>query len=110
MPEDCISNSQDSIEILKEVKNGKDHDVFSVLRTQCLDYPKNVIFWHLNINSDKFDSISELIKGKVEIFLINRTRLDESFPSNQFAMPGYKCIRKDRSKFGGRIIFLNHKN
>ena len=103
--EDCISNSQDSIEIRKEVKNDKDHDIFSVLKKQRLDYRKNVIFGHLNLPQNKFDSISELIKGNVDIFLINKTKLDESFPSNQFAMLGYKCVRKDRNKFGGRIAF-----
>ena len=47
----CISDNQDSKEIRKEVKNGKDHDTFSALRKQRLGYPKNVIFGHQNINS-----------------------------------------------------------
>ena len=46
-----------------------------------------------------------MIKGKVDIFLINEPKLDESFPSNQFAMSGYKFIRRDRNKFGGGIAF-----
>ena len=107
MSGDCISKSQNSNEIRKEVKNGKDHDAFSLLRNQRLDYPKNVIFGHLNINSlrNKFESISELITGKFDIFLINETELDASFPSNHFAMSGYKFVRKNRSKFGGGIAF-----
>ena len=77
MSGDCISKSQNSNEIRKEVKNGKDHDAFSLLRKQRLDYPKNVIFGHLNINSlrNKFESISELIKGNFDIFLINETKM-----------------------------------
>ena len=88
MSEDCISNSQNSNEIRKEVKSGKHRHAFSELRKQRLEYPKNVIFGHLNINSlqNKFFSISELIEGSVNIFLINETKLDESFPSNQFLM------------------------
>ena len=107
MSRECISNSQNSNEIRKEVKNGKDHDAFSLLRNQRLDYPKNVIFGHLNINSlrNKFESVSELIKGKFDIFLINETKLDASFPSNQFVMSGYKFVRKYRNKFGGGIAF-----
>ena len=53
MSEDCISNNRIQLnpnEILKEVKNGKDHDAFSLLRKQRLDYPNNVIFGHLIIN------------------------------------------------------------
>ena len=46
-----------------------------------------------------------MIKGKADIFLINETRLDESFLSNQFAMSSYKFIRKDRNKFGDGIAF-----
>ena len=108
MSGDCISKSQNSNEIRKEVKNGKDHDAFCLLRKQPLDYPKNVIFEHLNINSlrNKFESISELIKENFEIFLINETKLDASFPSNRFAMSGYKFVRKDRSKFWGGIAFF----
>ena len=107
MSKDFISNSQNSNEIRKEVKSSKDHDAFSLLRKQRLEYPKNVIFGHLNINSlrNKFFWTSELIKGKVDIFLINETKLDESFPSNQFAMSGYKFIRRDRNKFWGGIAF-----
>ena len=46
-----------------------------------------------------------MIKGKVNIFLINETKRHESFPSNQFAMSGYKFIKRDRNKFGGGIAF-----
>ena len=107
MSKDFISNSQNSNEIRKEVKSSKDHGAFSLLRKQRLEYPKNVIFGHLNINSlrNKFFWTSELIKGKVDIFLINETKLDESFTSNQFAMSGYKFIRRDRNKFWGGIAF-----
>ena len=84
MSGDCISNSQNSNKIMKEARNGKDHDAFSLLKKQRLDYPKNIIFGHLNINSlrNKFESIYELIKGKFDIFLINKTKSDASFPSN----------------------------
>ena len=105
MSGDCISKSQNSNEIRKEVKNGKDQNAFSLRRKQRLDYPKNVIFGHINSPQNKFESISELIKGKFDIFLIKETKLDASFPSNQFAMSGYKFVRKDRNKFGGGIAF-----
>ena len=70
MSGDCTSSSQNSNEIRKEVKSGKNHDAFSLLRKQRLGYPKNVILGYLNINSlrNKFESISELITGKFDIF------------------------------------------
>ena len=84
---------------------------FSVLRKQRFDYPKNVIFGFLHITSlrNKIDSISKLIKGKVDIFLINETKLAESFPNNQFVMSRYKFKRKDRTKLpeGGIVFYIN---
>ena len=79
----------------------------SLYKKRRFDYPRNVIFGHLNMNSlrNKFDSISELIKGKGDIFLINETELDESFASNQLALSGCQFIRKDRNKFGSQIAF-----
>ena len=76
MSGDCISNSHYSNEIRKEIKSAKDHDAFCLLRKQPLDY------------RNKFESISELIEGTFNIFLINETKSDASFPSNQFALPG----------------------
>ena len=110
MSGDYISNSHNSNEIRKEVKNGKNHDAFSLLGKQRSDYPKIVILGNPNVNSlrNKFESISELIKGNFDIFLINETKLDASFPSNQFAMSGYKFVRKDRNKFGGGIAFYTN--
>ena len=56
--EEYISNSQNLNEINKEVKSSK---VASLLRKQRLEYPKNVVFGNLNINSlpSKFVSIPE---------------------------------------------------
>ena len=73
----CISNSQILNEIRKEVKNSKSNGFLP--RKQLLDFPKNVIFGHLNINllQNKFDSISELIK------LSNKQTQARSAPSKQ---------------------------
>ena len=37
-------DKRNSNEIKKEVKSGKDHDAFSVLMKQRLDYPESVLF------------------------------------------------------------------
>ena len=69
-------------------------------------------FWASNSLQNKFFSISELVKGKVDIFLINETKLDEYFPRNQFAMSSYEFIRKERNKFGVECLFvliINHQ-
>ena len=33
------------------------------------------------------------------------TKLDDSFPKCQFDVPGYNCIRKDRSRNGGGLLY-----
>ena len=46
----------------------------------------NLIFGHLNINSlrNKFDILSEQVKGSIDIFMVSETKLDDSFPEGQF--------------------------
>ena len=49
-----------------------------------------LIIGHLNVNSlgNKFGMLEELIKDKIEIFLISETKLDSSFPRGQFVIKG----------------------
>ena len=56
-------------------------------------------FGHLNINSlrNKFDQLTEMVKGFVDIFLISESKLDDSFPEGQFTIDGYHApFRFDR--------------
>ena len=70
-------------------------------------HSKNVFLGHLNVNSlrNKFESLNELIKDTFGIFLVSESKLDSSFLDNQFSIPGYRIVRKDRNKNGGGILF-----
>ena len=62
---------------------------------------------HININSirNKFEMLSNSIKGNLDILMISETKLDSTFPSNQFTIEGYAApIRLDRNGRGGGII------
>ena len=61
---------------------------------------------HLNVNSsrNKFDSLNELIEDTFDIFLVGESKLDSRFPDSQFSIPGYRIVRKDLNKNGGRIL------
>ena len=49
--------------------------------------------------------LEELIKVKVDIFLISETKLDSSFPSGQFVIKGYSTLlRLDRNQNGGGLL------
>ena len=61
---------------------------------------------HININSirNKFEMLSNSIKGNLDILMISETKLDSTFPSNQFTIKGYAApIRFDRNGRGGGI-------
>ena len=64
-------------------------------------YAKNTIIGDLNINSsrNKFDTLDNILKA-FDIFLISESKLDNTFPMNQFAIGGYKVFRRDRNRFG----------
>ena len=53
---------------------------------------------YLNINSirNKFDDLKLIIDENVDILCIAETKIDESFPTAQFILPGYhKSYRLD---------------
>ena len=79
-----------------------------------MKHPKNLFFNHLNVNStynsNKYVSIQELIKRTFNIFLISKTKIDDSFPNVRFKTEGYKSFKKDRHAFGGGLLFyVNEK-
>ena len=66
-----------------------------------------LIIGHLNVNflRNKFEMLEELIKGKIDIFIISETKLDSSFPSGQFVIKGYSTpFRLDRNQNGGGLL------
>ena len=88
-------------------------DTIIDLRTFRVKYPSNVIIGHLNINSirNKFELLSFLIDGKVDIFLISETKIDGTFPTSQFLMSGYSNVyRLDRNDKGGGIMLFVKDN
>ena len=52
---------------------------------------------HLNINSlrNKFELIKEVFLNNKDVFFLSETKLDESFPNNQFQIEVYENFRLD---------------
>ena len=67
---------------------------------------KSIAIDYLNMNSlkNKVTGVRELITNKIEICLISETKLDQSFPNQQFQMHGYQMFHRDRNKYSGRIV------
>ena len=92
-------NSDIENEILDKGKeNGSEVSTFSIpddfrnsVENIQIDNRNKLIFTHLNINSlrNKFDLLSEQIKGSIDKLMISQTKLDDMFPEGQFLMEGY---------------------
>ena len=82
-----------------------------VVRQFRLKYSKNLIISHYNVNSirHKFCEISPIMNEiGADILAIAESKLDDSFPSEQFSTPNYKLHRQDRDSHGGGImIYVN---
>ena len=62
---------------------------------------------HININSirNKFELLVEAVMGNVDILMVTETKIDETFPTSQFIIPGFTSLyRFDRTKDGGGIL------
>ena len=72
--------------------------------------PKNITFSYLNINSvrNKFQNMSSLISENVDILTAVETKLDSSFPTTQFVIPGFHhLIRLDiKIQSGGLLVYV----
>ena len=69
--------------------------------------PNRLIIAHININSirNKFEMLKATITDKTDILLISDTKLDSSFPVNQFLIDGFTPpYRLDRNANVGGIM------
>ena len=97
-------NTKIFIIFLIEVDFINENHVLNTLRNKNSEM---VIIGHLNINhvEKKFEPFVSLVKEKLDIILLSETKIDESFPSSQFAIEGYtKPFRRDRDIHGGGIL------
>lgn len=63
----------------------------NVLDCVRLNNAERLIIGHLAINSlkNKFEMLRQIVQVKLEILLISETKVDPSFPSDQFAIEGF---------------------
>ena len=66
-----------------------------------------IIIAHLNINFiyNKFEALRSLVENRIDVLVISETKIDESFPSNQFLIEGFSTpFRADRNCHGGGLL------
>lgn len=59
-----------------------------MMKIICSDNTNKLIFAQLNMNS-KFEIPAEQVKGKIDIFMVLETEVDESFPQENFLIGGF---------------------
>ena len=67
----------------------------------------SVIIGHLNINSvrSKIEMLSSIVEGKLDLLLVSETKIDESFPSASFEIPGFSTpYRVDKTANEGGVM------
>ena len=80
---------------------------YLVLKNLRVKNINRIIIAHININSikNKFDTLTDLVTGKIDILLVSETKINASFPSAQFKMHCYTSpYRLDRTSNGGCLL------
>ena len=79
------------------------------LKAVCLQNPKDIIFFYININSirNRFSSLCSLVSSHADILSIAETKLDYSFSKTQLLIPNFHQLRLDISTdSGGLLVFV----
>ena len=94
-------------------ESAENNNVFPSVTAHRLQNVKNVTIGALNVNSlrnNKIGAVQELITNNIDICLLSETKIDESFPNQQFNISNYKTFRRDRNKHGGGLLFDINEN
>ena len=110
LPVDWIIAGREGAFITDEVSSLDNCSDISEMKKLRLKNPKNIIFSYLNINSvrNKFQNMSSLISENVDILIVAETKLDSSFPTTQFVIPGFHHpFRLDiNRRSGGLLVYV----
>ena len=101
------SNSGNSQSFQGQDTEQPENSANSLLKDIRIKNVHRLIIGTLNINfiAPKFEQLKEVIGNHLDIFTIQETKIDKSFPDDQFEIDGYhKPYRLDRNKHGGGVL------
>ena len=105
--DDLVGNNGKILEKIQLDKidlNADPNVILSNIRKNNLN---RMVIGHLNINflAGKLEALKQLIKEKLDILVLTETKIDESFPTDQFLIDGFSPpFRLDRDKNGGGVL------
>ena len=90
------------------------HDYIKILTGDEIKYKQRCLIAYLNINSYRYKHtlLSQVFNEMlVDVLTIAETKLDSNYLSSEYAKPGYKMLRRDRTEGGryggGLIMYIN---
>ena len=105
---DSIIKDQDHLVLQKsDVRLNEGDEPWKELIHFRSNQAKNLLIGALNINSlrNKFDALKQVLTdGFIDVLTVCETKLDVSFPFNQFSVKGFFVHRQDSSARSGGII------
>ena len=71
-----------------------------------------IVVGQINVNSirNKFDYLMAAVLGNIDILLITETKIDSTFPMNQFYLNGYNVPYRNYRKTNGGGILVYIRN
>ena len=83
-----------------------------MLKSLCCNNLSKLVFAHLYINSirNKFELLSEQVRGNVDFLMVSETKIDDSFPIGNFLVHGfsspYRLDRDSKGGYGGIMLYI----
>ena len=85
-------------------------DCIKVLKALRSDNSNKLIFAHIHINSsrNKFEFLFTQVKGNIDVLMVSETKIDDSFPVDNFAIDGFSTTYwlDSDSNGGGIMLFV----
>ena len=102
---------------INECTIDKNSDLFEPLKSFRKKHKKSLIFGYYNVNSIRYKFLELkpiLTDGLLDILFISETKLDSSFPLQQFKIQQFSDYRRDRNSNGGGLALyirsdINHR-
>ena len=101
-----------NFEKYKENEN-ENFNPYNILKGIRVANINRLVIGQLNINSlrNKFEALKAIIKGNLDILIITESKLNDSFPINDFIIDGCSPpFRADRNKNGEGVIIYVRKD
>ena len=103
------SAESSSTECKSESPISIDLDESKSLKQFCKIYPNKLKFTHININNirNQLDLHSDQVKINVDILIISKTKVDESFLVCKFKIDGFNALFQGyKNQKGGDIMYV----